>query len=107
MQAQCVPAESCAAVQCPSGTAGEVINGRQFANQDQILQTFFVASKVLLGHHANMVSDAVLLEEMQLSALLTVVWTCGGCPENSICQIDPCFLPPCPVSCSESFLLGK
>ena len=34
-----------------------------------------VKPKVLLDHHVNVVSDAVLWEEMQLYVLLIAVWT--------------------------------
>ena len=34
-----------------------------------------VKPKVLLGHHVNVASDAVLWVEMQLYVLLTAVWT--------------------------------
>ena len=49
------------------------LKARQSANQ--ILRILSVVFKVHLGHHVNVASDAVSLEEMQLSALLIAAWT--------------------------------
>ena len=51
----------------------KLIMERQFANQ--ILLTFSVISRDLLDHHVSQENDAVLLEEMQLSAFLIAVLT--------------------------------
>ena len=96
-QAQCVPAESCAAVQCPSGTACEVNNGKAVCKPDpshflcDIQGPFGPPCKP--GERCSVVGgDAIVcIPDCSVDN--------GGCPANSKCIIEQCGTPPCPVAC--------
>ena len=98
-QAQCVPAESCAAVQCPSGTACEVINGKAICKSSSEPSDFLCHVQGPFGPPCKPGERCSVVGGDAIVCTPDCSVDNGGCPGNSTCRIDPCFVPPCPVTC--------